>query len=81
MSLAPWQQGPLERALAAWRAGRLGHALLLCGPEALGKRAVADALAARLLCEADPGEPACGRCRGCRLREAGTHPDLRILTF
>ncbi len=81
MSLAPWQQGPLERALAAWRAGRLGHALLLCGPEALGKRAVADALAARLLCEADPGEPACGRCRGCRLREAGTHPDLRVLTF
>ena len=81
MSLAPWQQAPLDTALAAWRAGRLAHGLLLCGPEALGKRAVADALAARLVCEADPDVPTCGECRGCRLRKAGTHPDLRIVTF
>lgn len=78
---APWQQQRLDGALAAWRAGRLGHALLLCGPEALGKRAVAEALAARLLCESPKDEPTCGRCRGCALREAGTHPDLSIVTF
>ena len=79
--LAPWQQQRLDTALAAWRAGRLGHAQLLCGPEQLGKRAVADALAARLLCEAPAGDPPCGRCRGCTLREAGTHPDFRLVTF
>ncbi len=81
MILAPWQQRRLDLALAAWRAGRLGHAQLLCGPESLGKRAVADALAARLLCETDTTSPTCGECRGCRLRLAGTHPDLRVLTF
>lgn len=81
MTLAPWQQQRLDSALAAWRAGRLGHAQLLCGPEQLGKRAVADALAARLLCDAPKDAPPCGRCRGCTLREAGTHPDFRLITF
>lgn len=81
MSLAPWQQKPLDTALDAWRVGRLGHAQLLCGPEALGKRAVAEALAARLLCEAPREAPTCGTCRSCRLRLAGTHTDLRLVTF
>jgi DNA polymerase-3 subunit delta' len=75
--LAPWQQRPLQTALAALMAGRLGHALLLGGAARLGKRAVADALAARLLCST-PGADglACGHCRGCRLLAAGTHPDF-----
>lgn len=81
MSLSPWQHRHLQRTLATWRSGRLGHAQLLCGPEALGKRAVAEALAARLLCETPVDEPSCGRCRSCTLRQAGTHPDLRIVTF
>ncbi|MBS3959429.1 MAG: DNA polymerase III subunit delta' [Xanthomonadaceae bacterium] len=81
MSLAPWQQEPLERVLAAWRAGRLGHALLLCGPEGIGKRALALALAARLLCEGPAEGPPCGRCRACQLRQAGSHPDLHLLSF
>nr|WP_221301176.1 DNA polymerase III subunit delta' [Rehaibacterium terrae] len=75
--MAPWQQRPLQTALAALMAGRLGHALLLGGAARLGKRAVADALAARLLCST-PGADglACGHCRGCRLLAAGTHPDF-----
>lgn len=81
MSLAPWQQASLERALAAWRVGRLGHAQLVCGAEGMGKSALAGALAARLLCEAPPEAPACGHCRACALHAAGTHPDCRILTF
>ena len=79
--LAPWQQQKLDAALAAWRAGRLAHAQLLCGPERLGKRVVAEALAARLLCEAPVDEPPCGRCRACALRIAGTHSDFRVLTY
>ena len=66
--LAPWQQRVYAQAVAALDAGRLGHALLLCGPPRLGKRAVAERLARRLLCEARGADgDACGRCRGCLL--------------
>ncbi|HNR61119.1 MAG TPA: DNA polymerase III subunit delta' [Thauera sp.] len=56
---------------------RLPHALLLVGPPGLGKRELADALAARLLCDspADDGH-ACGRCEPCVWRLADNHPDL-----
>ncbi|PRH81851.1 DNA polymerase III subunit delta' [Arenimonas caeni] len=79
---APWQQRVLDRALASLAEGRLGHALLLCGPPHMGKRDVAAALARRLLC-ASPGADglACGQCRGCQLLAAGTHPDLREVGF
>jgi DNA polymerase-3 subunit delta' len=81
-ALAPWQQRVLDGALAALADGRLGHALLLAGPPDMGKGEVARVLAARLLCTT-PGADglACGVCRGCRLFAAGTHPDLREVTF
>lgn len=65
---APWQQRIYAQACAALDSGRLGHALLFCGPPRLGKRAVAERLAQRLLCvsRTDEGEP-CGQCHGCRL--------------
>ncbi|HEV8695882.1 MAG TPA: DNA polymerase III subunit delta' [Lysobacter sp.] len=81
-TFAPWQQRIYAQASAALDAGRLGHALLFCGPAQLGKRAVAERLAQRLLCEhrrAD-GEP-CGVCRGCHLFAAGTHPDYQFVSF
>jgi DNA polymerase III subunit delta' len=77
-----WQQRIYAQASAALDAGRLGHALLFCGPAQLGKRAVAERLAQRMLCEhrrAD-GEP-CGECRGCHLFVAGTHPDYQFVSF
>jgi DNA polymerase-3 subunit delta' len=76
-ALPPWAETAYGTAIAAWRAARLGHAQLICGPAALGKRALAEALAARLLCQAAEGDQACGQCRSCRLLAAGTHPDLR----
>jgi DNA polymerase-3 subunit delta' len=57
--------------------GKLPHALLLHGPEGLGKRIFAWRLAQSVLCtrpEADAA--ACGSCHSCRLFAAGTHPDL-----
>ncbi|GHA69920.1 DNA polymerase III subunit delta' [Cognatilysobacter bugurensis] len=67
-AFAPWQQRMHDRAAAALDAGRLGHGLLFAGPARLGKRAVAERLAQRVLCLARPpgGDP-CGVCRGCRL--------------
>ena len=79
---APWQQRAFERVLASHASQRLGHGLLVCGPARLGKRALVEVIAARLLCTgAAPGEPACGQCRSCRLLAAGTHPDLHRVSF
>lgn len=57
---------------------RLPHGLLFAGPEGVGKRAAAYALAARLLCEDPQGLDACGHCPSCRYLTAGTHPDLLL---
>lgn len=81
-AFAPWQQRVYDQAIAAQGAGRLAHGLLFCGPAKLGKRAVAERLAQRLLCQkpgAD-GEP-CGACRSCHLLAAGTHPDYQFVSF
>ncbi|WP_233262995.1 DNA polymerase III subunit delta' [Cognatiluteimonas profundi] len=80
--MAPWQERAYVRAAAAMDAGRLGHALLICGPAQLGKRAVADRLAYRALCRTrDAQGEACGTCRSCRLFKAGTHPDFTVVSF
>jgi DNA polymerase III subunit delta' len=63
----------LEQALAR---KTLHHALLFVGPEGVGKRSAAIALAARLLCERR-GEEACGACAACVQVSAGSHADLR----
>ena len=81
-ALAPWQQRLYTQAASAIDSGRLGHALLFRGPAQLGKGAVARALARRLLCESrDAAGNACGRCRGCQLFAAGTHPDFHDVSF
>jgi DNA polymerase III subunit delta' len=82
MKTAPWQRAVLDNALAALAEGRLAHALLLIGPPHMGKLAVADALARRLLCSS-PGADglACGTCRSCTLYAAKTHGDIQRVTF
>ena len=60
------------------RVEKMPHAVLIQGPEGVGKLALAEQLAARLLCEAPtPDSEACGRCAGCRWVAAASHPDLR----
>jgi DNA polymerase-3 subunit delta' len=54
-------RGPLGRALAG---GRLPHALLFTGPEGVGKRTLALAVAQALICERKGGD-ACDACRAC----------------
>ena len=79
---SPWQQRVYAKACTALDSGRMGHALLICGPAHLGKRAVAERLARRSLCRTPDvvGEP-CGVCRSCQLLAAGTHPDFNIVSF
>lgn len=61
--------------------GRLHHALLLTGPEGIGKGAFAEAMAARLLCEKPTDHHACETCDACRWYAAGNHPDYRKITL
>jgi len=60
---------------------QLPHALLFAGPPGVGKRDLADALAARLLCETalEPHQTACGICPSCVMMANGQHPDYRLL--
>lgn len=59
---------------------RLPHALLFAGPPGVGKRELAEELAARLLCRTPSADgTACGSCSSCVLRLSGNHPDfLRV---
>ncbi len=81
MSFAPWQRAVFDAASAAAAEGRLGHALLLVGPEKMGKGEVAQTLAKRLLCASPADGFACGQCRSCRQFEAGTHGDFSRVSF
>ncbi len=76
----PWHAGAWERVASARAAGRLPHALLLSGPQGLGKAAFARRLGDALVCDAiAPDGDACGACRACRLSAAGNHPDRYLL--
>ena len=82
----------LARTLAGQRRP---HAYIFAGPEGVGRRTTAEALAKLLLCEAPairrnagrvPEAPedmeltqACGQCAGCRAFSAGTHADYQLV--
>ena len=58
---------------------RLGSAYLLVGPPGIGKRRLADAFAARLLCASPVNGDSCGACAHCTRVASGVHPDVRIV--
>ena len=60
------------------RAGRFPHALLLVGPEGVGKTLFAQTLAQALLCTTNPPEALdpCGRCPSCLQIVERSHPDV-----
>lgn len=56
---------------------RVPHAYLFCGPEGIGKKRTALALAQFLECTA-MGEDACGSCPACRKVAHDRHPDVHF---
>ncbi|KRG70861.1 DNA polymerase III subunit delta' [Pseudoxanthomonas dokdonensis] len=74
---SPWQQRAYDHAVAALDSGRMGHALLVCGPAGLGQQEVVARLALHVLAKGDRGD----RARAQQLIAAGTHPDLQLVSF
>jgi DNA polymerase III subunit delta' len=60
---------------AALAQARVAHAYLFCGPEGIGKKTLAQALAEALVCE-NGEDGACGSCRACRQASGLGHPDI-----
>ena len=58
---------------------KLSQAYMIEGEALSGKKMMARAFAAALLCE-NGGEEACGSCHSCRMIAAGSHPDLVFTT-
>lgn len=73
----PWQMAQWQQLGGLLSARRLPHALLLSGPQGIGKQRFARAFAGRLLCQHASEISACGRCQDCGLLAAGSHPDYR----
>jgi DNA polymerase-3 subunit delta' len=69
----------VERLRRAAASGRVAGSYLLIGPAGIGKRLLADAFAARLLCAEPVGDDACGVCAHCTRLAAGSHPDLHLV--
>ncbi len=65
--------GLLSRSVAR---GSLPPSLLFTGPDGVGKRLAARAVAEVLNCLAPRGGDACGACSACRRIAKGTHPDV-----
>lgn len=74
----PWNEPILESI--GRRLEALPHALLLHGPQGVGKLALAERAAQLILCEAEStARRPCGACDGCRWYLGGNHPDFRRL--
>ncbi len=67
------QKNILRQAL---RNQRIAHAYLFEGPDGIGKRLIALALARALLCQDRTG---CGDCTSCRKVDHNNHPDIHLL--
>ena len=77
VSPLPWQQSIWKNLLNASKENRMPHALMFLGPKGVGKTHLAKALIQKLHCQSPDQDLApCGKCRGCELMAAGTHPDF-----
>ncbi|MEM7083514.1 MAG: DNA polymerase III subunit delta' C-terminal domain-containing protein [Pseudomonadota bacterium] len=73
-ALPSWLHSPWQQIQDNAARGRLGHALMLTGPEGVGKHLLAQAIRELALC-GEHAVPACGICRSCVVARAGNHAD------
>lgn len=75
----PWHQPSWSRLEQMVADDHMPHGLLIAGPPHSGKHRIVNTLMRRLLCPANDGP--CGHCHQCQLVDAGTHPDLFVVTL
>jgi len=68
----------IETLRQGLRTARLHHAYLFVGPDGVGKKTIALALAQALHCGQEEGD-FCGHCRTCVAIQKNNHPDVRML--
>lgn len=75
------QQGVVRHLENALSDGKISQAYLITGEEGMGKKTIARAFAAALLCEdrKQGSYLSCGRCRSCHQIETDNHPDLKVI--
>ncbi|MCK5895041.1 MAG: DNA polymerase III subunit delta' [Endozoicomonadaceae bacterium] len=74
-----WQQTHWLQMVKRFHSSRLAHAFLIHGAVGIGKLDFAQAYGRYVLCQDNVNGEACGRCRGCQLNQAGTHPDFHVI--
>ncbi len=79
MSLLPWHTRQWQTLQQQIGQNRLPHAMLMHGPQGVGKWQFVNTLAAALLCEKSQGSMACGGCSACHLLAVNNHPDLQVV--
>ncbi|TCB91744.1 DNA polymerase III subunit delta' [Enterobacter wuhouensis] len=79
MKWYPWLRPHFEQLIGSYQAGRGHHALLIQALPGMGDDALIYAITRFLMCQQPEGHKSCGKCRGCQLMQAGTHPDYYTL--
>jgi DNA polymerase III, delta prime subunit (EC 2.7.7.7) len=79
MKWYPWLRPHFEQLINSYQAGRGHHALLIQALPGMGDDALIYAITRFLMCQQLEGHKSCGKCRGCQLMQAGTHPDYYTL--
>src|SRR5262245_2000502 len=69
----------LELTAHAALRGSLSPSLIFAGPEGVGKRHAAIALAQLMNCPTPAGRDACGTCPSCSRIARGVHPDVLLI--
>jgi len=72
----PWQLSHWNKLRQRFNDNRMPHALLLSGPNGMGKHYFALYLAKFILCEQRENDSPCEECQSCRLVKSFIHPDL-----
>lgn len=79
MKWYPWLRPHFDQLISSYQAGRGHHALLIQALPGMGDDALIYAITRFLMCQQPEGHKSCGKCRGCQLMQAGTHPDYYTL--
>ena len=79
MKWYPWLRPHFDQLISSYQAGRGHHALLIQALPGMGDDSLIYALTRFFMCQQPEGHKSCGKCRGCQLMQAGTHPDYYTL--